>query len=204
MFTGIIEWLGTVRELRDVAEYRALRIAAPTELCAQLSPGDSIAVDGVCLTVVDRTRDAFEVHVVPETLRRTTIGSWTPGWTVNLELPLAMGQRLGGHWVQGHIDGTTPLLQIEELGETCQHTYELPEAWRPYVVEKGSIALNGVSLTVADRTERTFSVALIPYTLEKTNLSRLRPGDRVNVEVDVLAKYIYHLVEPYLKQFPSG
>ena len=200
MFTGLVEEMGEVYEVSDRGGVLELHIRARPEFLRRLAPGGSIAVDGICFTAVTVETETFAVQAVPETVRRTTAGAWKPGRRVNLELPLAAGAPLGGHWVQGHVDGTTVLESAERGRDTCVHVYRLPEAWRAWIVEKGSIALNGVSLTVAGLTPATFSVALIPVTLAKTNLGELQPGDLVNVEVDVLAKYIYHLVQPYLER----
>ena len=203
MFTGLIEYTGEVSALEWTNGIARLVVQAPSEILKQLKPGDSIAVDGVCLTVTERTGDCFQVEVIPETLSRTTIRSWGPGRRVNLELPCRPDTLLGGHLVQGHVDGVTRLKDVRHLGEAIEHLYERPPSWRPYIVEKGSIAINGVSLTVAEVTDEGFRVALIPATLEKTNLGTLAPGDVVNVEVDVIAKYIYHLMRPYLETFRS-
>lgn len=200
MFTGIIEYKGVVEALDWTNGIARLHIKAPDAVIEQLNIGDSIAVDGVCLTVVQRDSATFQVDVIPETLSRTTIRSWGPGRVVNLELPCRPETLLGGHLVQGHVDGVTRLMEIKRFGEAIEHIYSLPEAWRVYFVEKGSVAINGVSLTIAGVDNNSFRIALIPATLEKTNLGQLAPGDLVNVEVDVIAKYIYHLMRPYLEQ----
>jgi riboflavin synthase len=204
MFTGIIVACGrvTAREVRG-GNLR-LEVQVPPTWTEPLRVGDSIALDGVCLTVVARTEDRFVVEAVEETLRRTTLATWTVGRRVNLEPALRVGQVLGGHWVQGHVDGTTVLTDVVDRPGSRLHTYALPEAWRPYVVSKGSIAVNGVSLTVVDVTPTAFSVSLIPYTLEHTNLGDLQVGDAVNVELDILAKYVYAFVKPYLDRWPGG
>ena len=199
MFTGIVIGCGTVLERRDRDGNLRLRIALPQTVARSLHRGDSIALDGVCLTVTQRRGRTITVDVVPETRRRTTIATWMPGRRVNIELPLRAGQPLGGHWVQGHVDGTTVLLEKHVNPASVDHVYRLPEAWRPFVVEKGSIAVNGVSLTVAGLSKDTFRVSLIPFTLAHTNLGDLDVGDAVNVELDILGKYIYFLVQPYLE-----
>ncbi len=204
MFTGIVVAWGRVvaREVRD-GNLR-LEVEVPPGWAEPPGVGDSIAVDGVCLTVLARQADRFTVEAVEETLRRTTLATWTVGRRVNLEPALRVGQPLGGHWVQGHVDGTTVLTDVVDRAGSRLHVYALPEAWRPYVVPKGSIAVNGVSLTVVDVTPTAFSVSLIPYTLEHTNLGDLRVGDVVNVELDILAKYVYAFMKPYLDRWPGG
>ncbi|MCS7313268.1 MAG: riboflavin synthase [Acidobacteria bacterium] len=204
MFTGIIIACGRVKAREVQGGNLRLEIQVPPEWTEPLGRGDSIALDGVCLTVIARAGDHFVVEAVEETLQRTTLGTWTVGRRVNLEPALRAGQALGGHWVQGHVDGTTVLTDVVDRPGSRLHVYALPEAWQPYVVSKGSIAVNGVSLTVVDVAPTAFSVSLIPYTLEHTNLGDLQVGDAVNVELDILAKYIYALVKPYLKRWPGG
>ncbi len=199
MFTGIVIGCGTVVERRDTEGNLRLRIALPQTVARSLRKGDSIALDGICLTVTQRRGRMITVDVVPETQRRTTVGTWYPGRRVNIELPLRASQPLGGHWVQGHVDGTTVLLEKYTGPANVDHVYRLPAEWRPLVVEKGSIAINGVSLTVAGVSRDTFRVSLIPFTLAHTNLGDLDVGDTVNVELDILGKYIYVLVQPYLE-----
>lgn len=167
-----------------------LRIGHSPELSGLLSLGASLAVSGVCLTLVDMAPGISEVELAPETLRRTSLGDLKAGDELNLEPALRMGDPLGGHWVQGHVDGTLQVVDRRDLQEHRELAFELPEDLRPYVVEKGSVTLDGVSLTVSRLHPDTFEVALIPHTLEVTNLDRLQVGDRVNFEVDVLAKYV--------------
>jgi riboflavin synthase len=192
MFTGIVEEVGTVVAAGTRLEVRASKVTRDAE------PGASIAVNGVCLTVVDRAgEDPAEVlafDVSDETLRRTALGGLAPGHHVNLERPATLVQRLGGHLVQGHVDcvGRTVEVRPAEIG--VEMTFELPPGVFRYVVEKGSIAVDGVSLTVARAAEPLFAVALIPFTLEATNLGDKQTGDPVNVEVDVIAKYVEGLV----------
>lgn len=191
MFTGIVEELGTLTARTDGedAESSVIEVHAPT-VAADARHGDSIAVDGVCLTVTTRTADGFTADVMAETLARSTLGRLRPGDAVNLERAMRADARFGGHIVQGHVDATTTVLS-REPGERWEVvTFALPPQLRRYVVLKGSVALDGVSLTVSDRTDDTFSVSLIPTTLELTTLGARRPGDEVNVEVDVLAKYV--------------
>jgi riboflavin synthase len=183
VFTGLIQTTGRVA----AAGGGALRVDADLEL----SEGDSVAVNGVCLTATEVSQGGFAADVVDETLARTSLGSLEPGNRVNLELPLRASDRLGGHVVQGHVDG---LGTVEALGSDGVLRVSAGQDLLRYVVEKGSIAVDGVSLTVAEVDDDGFSVALIPETLERTTLGSLEPGDRVNLEVDVLAKYVEKLV----------
>jgi riboflavin synthase len=197
VFTGIVEELGevvTVDRRRDSAR---IRIRAAT-VTADAAHGDSIAVDGVCLTVADVSRDGagggeFTADVMPETLDRTSLGTLAPGHRVNLERPMTLGGRLGGHLVQGHVDGTGQILE-RVPGERWEVVrISLPAGVARYVVEKGSIAVDGVSLTVAGVTGTDFTVSLIPTTLALTTLGHKQPGETVNLEVDVIAKYVERL-----------
>jgi riboflavin synthase len=195
MFTGIVEGVGTVAELA-VAPDRSgarLRLAAPF-LAADLALGDSVAVNGCCVTVAGREPDGFSADLVAETLRRTALGRLRPGDRVNLERPLAAGGRLGGHLVQGHVDGVARLLERRPVGDGEELRVELPEPLARYVVEKGSIAIDGVSLTVAGLGPGWFGVALVPHTLQVTTLGQRRPGDPLQLEVDVVAKYVERLL----------
>ena len=187
MFTGLIAAKGTVRALRDG------RLRVESELAAELAPGDSVAVNGVCLTAVEANGAAFSAQVMPETLRRSSLGPLGPGDEVNLELPLRAGDRLGGHVVQGHVDGTGTVEDVREEGFARVVRIACDGALLRYLVEKGSIAVDGVSLTVASVDDGGFTVSLIPETLERTTLGRAVPGRVVNLEVDVLAKYIERL-----------
>lgn len=189
MFTGIVESIGTIRRATVVADGTWLVIAAP-ELARELDRGDSVSVDGVCLTATSSDRQVFQARAVPETIASTTLGNLGEGDRVNLELPLRADGRLGGHVVQGHIDGVGEIRQVVPEGDGSRVTVgSSPEILR-YVVHKGSVAVDGVSLTVAARTESGFEVALIPQTLEMTTLGRKSVGDRVNLEVDIMAKYV--------------
>jgi len=201
MFTGIVEELGEVVGLEELAEDAArLRLRGPV-VTADARHGDSIAVNGVCLTVVDVVDGAFTADVMKETLDRSALGGLQPGSPVNLERAVTMATRLGGHLVQGHVDGVG-----EILGRRPAEHWELVEISLPvelsrYVVEKGSIAVDGVSLTVAALEANSFTVSLIPTTLEATTLGQRAPGDRVNLEVDVLAKHVERLMQA---QKPGG
>jgi riboflavin synthase len=184
MFTGLVADKGTVRAIHDG------RLEVETALGAQLVSGDSVAVNGVCLTAVDPHVDGFAADVMPETLRRSSLGPLEPGAEVNLELPLRAGDRLGGHVMQGHVDGTATVEDVREDGNArVVRIAAAPELLR-YVVEKGSIAVDGVSLTVSAIDDSSFEVSLIPETLERTTLGQAAPGRIVNLEVDVLAKYV--------------
>jgi riboflavin synthase len=193
MFTGLVAMMGTVMRLTGEGAGKRLSVAAEL-LDESITLGESIAVNGVCLTVVDRIPGEATFQLAPETLLRTNLGDLTPGAPVNLERALRLGDRLGGHWVQGHVDGQGTLLRRELEGAWEQFVFQLPEEWCRYLASKGSVTLNGVSLTVVQAERETFSVALIPHTLQITNLGQLQPGARVNVEVDILAKYVERLL----------
>jgi riboflavin synthase len=201
MFTGIVEGTGTVVALTrsGTGDGARLEVDAPWPP-GELAVGDSVAVDGCCLTVVARTPGGFAADLVAETLRRTALGRLTKGARVNLERPLALGGRLGGHLVQGHVDGVGRVLERQRVGEGEEIRLELPEDLARYVVEKGSIAVDGVSLTVAAVGPDWFTVALVPHTLAATTLGGRGPGDPVHLEVDVVAKYVERLVQPWTAQ----
>jgi riboflavin synthase len=192
MFTGLVEDLGTLEELERTEEGARLRVSAG--LVAELREGDSIAVDGVCLTVTVVRDHSFQVDAMNETIERSALGALEHGARVNLELPLRASDRLGGHLVQGHVDGVGEVVEVVDQGIAKRVRVSAPHEVLRYVVEKGSIAVNGVSLTVVDAGERSFTVSLIPETLERTNLGTVEPGAVVNLEVDVLAKYVERLL----------
>ena len=193
MFTGIIDELGEVAAVESSPDGARLRIRA--ELAAELGEGDSVAVDGACLTATSVSADTFDADVMHQTLELTTLGGLEPGSRVNLELPLRASDRLGGHVVQGHVDGTGPVAEISDDGFAKRLRIELPEELLPYVVEHGSIAIQGISLTIAALTADAVEVSLIPETLERTTLGAAQPGDRLNVECDVLARYVRRQLE---------
>ena len=203
MFTGIIETTGRTEALRRTSSGMALTVSAP-EIAASLKPGDSIAVNGVCLTAVQSSGNAFECDLSPETVARTSFAKAKKGSRVNLERPLAVGARLGGHFVQGHVDGIGTLISMIPSGEGVVTTIEYPPELERYLVSKGSIAVDGISLTVASLQSNRFSVAIIPYTLEHTNLAEIRPGDKVNLEADILAKYFERFFQLGLGPARSG
>ncbi|MFL5908012.1 MAG: riboflavin synthase [Solirubrobacterales bacterium] len=188
MFTGIIEELGRVEAIDASEDGARLRIRAG--LASELGPGDSVSVNGACLTATSTGNGSFEADVMQQTLGLTTLGALETDSAVNLELPLRPTDRLGGHVVQGHVDGMATVVDLGDEGFAKRLRLELPEELRAYVVERGSIAIDGVSLTVAALTEDGLEVSLIPETLERTTLGRLQAGVRVNVECDVLARYV--------------
>lgn len=188
MFTGIIKELGSVEAVETSDEGARLRIRA--DLASDLASGDSIAVNGACLTATAVGDGDFQADVMHQTLSLTTLGELEASSRVNLELPLRATDRLGGHVVQGHVDGAATVADISADGFAMRLRIELPDELLPYVVERGSIAIEGVSLTVADLNGSTLEVSLIPETLERTTLGALGTGDRVNVECDVLARYV--------------
>jgi riboflavin synthase len=198
MFTGLIETVGRVQ--RVVPGAGATRLAIGTDLpLAAMRDGESVAVDGVCLTVAVRSAKVFEVDAVAETLSRTTIGSLLAGDPVHLERALVMGDRLGGHLVQGHVDAVTKVVALRRRGADLRLEVALPAALRGFVTPKGSIALHGVSLTVSAVKSRSFEVALIPETIARTKLGGLRAGDGLNVEVDLVARYLEALMRERLR-----
>ena len=199
MFTGIVQEVGRLRE-RDSS---GIRVEAETTL-AGLRDGDSIAVNGACLTVTARGDGWFSVDTMPETLRRTSLGSLRPGDPVNLEPALTLTTPLGGHFTQGHVDATGSLVDAQPEGEAVLMRFSMPQRLARYVVEKGFIAVDGVSLTVVDCTEESFLVSVVEYTLKHTNLGHRAPGDPVNLEVDILAKYVEKLLQPRVQQEPSA
>ena len=198
MFTGLVEALGRVERVAVENAGRRLTIAWPGGNAPRdpLALGESVAVNGCCLTVVaiEPNGDVFDVQAGPETLLRTNLGSKSPGDGVNLERALRVGDRLGGHFVQGHVDATAVLRERRPDGEWEFLAFNLDPEWDPLMVAKGSIAVDGVSLTLVDVAPGGFSVMLIPHTLAATTLGTLRPGDRVNIELDMLAKHVRKLV----------
>jgi riboflavin synthase len=192
VFTGLVETTARVSSIDPDGDGTRLEVETP--LAAELRQGDSIAVNGVCLTAVDPDAQRFKADVMAETLRRSSLGPLQEGDSVNVELPLRAGDRLGGHVVQGHVDGTGTVAEVRDEGFARLVTIAAEPALLRYVVEKGSIAVDGVSLTVAEVDDGGFTVSLIPETLERTTLGQAAPGRVVNLEVDVLAKYVEKLV----------
>ena len=203
MFTGIVETLGTVDSIDSTGQSSRLVVRATA--FDDIAHGDSIAVNGVCLTATDLEGDTFGADVMAETLRRTSLGSLVAGDVVNLERAVTASTRLGGHVVQGHVDGVGHLTRRAPGGQSPDKQFdeigiELPASLLPYVVEKGSIAIDGVSLTVAAIDGGEITIGLIPETLQRTTLGRRGVGDAVNIEVDVMAKYVERLLEARLQQ----
>jgi riboflavin synthase len=193
VFTGIVRELGTVVEVDEAAGGRALVVSAP-ETAARTKLGDSVAIDGVCLTATRIDGRCIAFHAVPETISRSTLGELEANEPVNVEPALRAGEELGGHYVQGHVDAVGRIQSVEAEGEGLRVFVEAPDDVLRYCVEKGSITVDGVSLTVAELADDAFAVALVPHTLEGTTLSELRPRQRVNLEADVLAKYVERLL----------
>ena len=194
MFTGIVEEVGTIRQIESRADYQRTTIAAKQVLNG-VKKGDSIAVEGACHTVVHFDADTFVIESVAETLQRTTLGDCRVGSRVNLERSLKLGDRLDGHLVAAHIDGVGRVKDRTESSDQIAFEFEVPSDLAPYIAEKGSVTVNGISLTVISVTDRTFSIAAIPHTLKVTTLSEKYPGDRVNIEVDMIARYLERLLQ---------
>jgi riboflavin synthase len=193
MFTGLIEATGTIDRATTAATGLQLRVA--TGLGADLTAGDSIAVNGVCLTVALAARDGFDAIVSPETLRVTTLGTLEPGHLVNLERPLKADARLGGHFVLGHVDGVGRIRSLDADGDCYWLDVETPTALAPLVILKGSITVDGISLTVADLLDDRVRIQIVPFTFAHTALKAARAGDSVNIEADVIGKYVARLMQ---------
>lgn len=194
MFTGLIQEVGTVAGIQETDRGRQLQVLAP-QIAATLKMGESISVNGCCLTVVAQHRDQMKFDLLEETLRRTNLGSLHAKSRVNLERALAADGSIGGHFVQGHVDCTSRILDFKKDGTDHRLEIELPSEFAPYVVSKGSIAVDGISLTVAEVSERSFVVWIIPHTRAQTNLETAHPGDMVNLEFDLIAKYVERMLD---------
>lgn len=194
MFTGLIEELGRVAEVLERPAGRRFWIAA-SHVLDDAHVGDSIACCGCCLTAVAVEPGRFAVEAVPETLRRTTLGEWRPETAVNLERSMKLGDRLGGHLVQGHVDAVGEVTAVTPEGDGCRVTLSLPRELHRFVAQKGSLSIDGVSLTVAGLTDAGCEIAYIPHTLRVTSAGGYRPGTRVNLEVDLLARYLARMLE---------
>jgi riboflavin synthase len=192
VFTGLVQGLGRIGAIERSGD--GARVTIETPLVSELRAGDSVAVNGVCLTAASLQNGSFVADAMNETLWRTSLGALEPGAQVNLELPLRAADRLGGHVVQGHVDAVGAIVDMVDDGFARRIRIEAPPDLLRYVIEKGSIAVDGVSLTVAELDSRSFTVSLIPETLQRTNLGHAGIGDRVNLEVDVLAKYVEKLI----------
>jgi riboflavin synthase len=202
MFTGIILHAATIESLERLDNGARLRLR--TTFDEPFVRGESLAVNGVCLTVLPDSDGSIVTDVSDETLAKTTLGALAPDARVNAERALTLGDRLGGHMVQGHVDCTGTLTSIAHEGEFAVYRWSFPREFADLVVSKGSIAVDGVSLTVVEPDETTFGAALIPETLRRTNLGTSRAGDRVNLELDMMAKYVRNLVAPYLAGMRAG
>lgn len=193
MFTGIVTDLGRVRSIRNEGDTR-IEIATAYDTAA-IPIGASIACSGVCLTVIDRAAGWFAVQASAETLSCTTLGDWREGTPVNLERALRLGDELGGHLVSGHVDGVGTILSITPEGDSRRFLFDAPAALARFIAPKGSVAIDGISLTVNEVSSSRFGVNIIPHTWTVTNLGAARPGDRVNLEIDLLARYVARLME---------
>ncbi len=191
MFTGLIETAGRIERVESRASGRAMRIA--TDMARELAPGDSVSVNGVCLTVVTHDHAGFDAEVSPETLRVTTLGEFAAGRAVNLERPLRADARLGGHFVLGHVDAVGRISGVRVEGDYHWVDVEFPPTMAPYLIPKGSVAVDGISLTVAALGSTSFGVQLVPFTWTHTALHAARIGDAVNLEGDVIGKYVARL-----------
>lgn len=188
MFTGIIETTGKIVSVEQQGNNKTFTVASP--ISGELKTDQSVSHNGVCLTVEQVIDNQHRVTAVRETLDKTDLNAWQPGDTVNLERCLAFNGRLDGHVVQGHVDATAICTDVKEMNGSWQFSFEFPAEFAPYIIEKGSISLNGISLTVFNVTRNGFSVAIIPYTYEHTNIQFLQPGSTVNLEFDVIGKYV--------------
>ena len=202
MFTGLIEELGVVRSIKKNAEGAYIVVGA-SKILADLKIGDSVSVNGPCLTVTSFNQDSFTVFAMPETLKKSTLGGLTAGEKVNLERAMTLGGRLGGHLVSGHIDAVVTLTGRNPQGGAIILDFEAPHTLMRYIVTKGSVSLDGVSLTVVDTAESSFSVGLIPHTSAETTLGYRKIGLSVNLEVDLIGKYVEKMLTPRLET-PGG
>lgn len=193
MFTGIIETLGTVQQIKKDADN--LHVTVSSAITNELKIDQSVSHNGICLTVVSIDNDSYTVTAIRETILKTNIGDWKTGDTINLERAMLMGSRLDGHIVQGHVDQTGICKSVREANGSWYYTFEYDDSLNNITIEKGSITVNGVSLTVVDSKKNEFSVAIIPYTHEHTNFSSFQAGTRINLEFDVIGKYVTRLYE---------
>ena len=198
MFTGLVEEIGRVRSLRQMENSVVLSIGATT-VREGMSLGDSVSIDGACLTVTALDAEGFEVGLAPETLRRTALEDVRESSPVNLERAVRVGDRLGGHYVQGHVDATASIIGFRPEGDSVIATFEVPDSIAPYIVEKGFVAIDGISLTVTHRQDSKFSVALVAYTRDHVALANKALSQRVNIEADIIAKYVESLLASRLQ-----
>jgi riboflavin synthase len=194
MFTGIIEEVGSVRELRTVSGGARMTVSC-ARVWKELETGESVSVNGVCLTAVEMGQGYFVADVSAESLSRSTLGGMRRGRALNLERALGLNSRLGGHIVQGHVDGIGAVKSVERSGEGALYAFSYPPELGRYLVEKGSIAVDGISLTISSLGDGEFVTAIIPHTVEETDLKDLKPGDKVNLEVDIIAKYVQRFLD---------
>ena len=194
MFTGLIREIGIVRVVNRQSGGAEFTVHAP-KIASEIAPGDSVAVNGVCTTITSVHSDDFQFTAAPETLKKTTLSTWRTNTKVNLERPLKVGDSLDGHWVLGHVDGTVKIKKIHPRGDSILLTVELTKELSPYVVPRGSIALDGVSLTVAQLEGLAVTVSLVPHTLQETNFGDRRAGDQVNIETDILGKHVVQFLQ---------
>jgi riboflavin synthase len=199
VFTGLIEEVGVVSRIT-----RTEVAILATKVLEDIALGDSVSVDGACLTVVAYDGEGLVAEVSPETLERTTLGRVKPGWGVNLERAARVGDRLGGHFVLGHVDGVGRVESVDKQGKFSLWRFQAPADVSRYLVPKGSVAVDGISLTVVEPAGETFGVAIIPATIENTTLPNRNPGDPVNLEADILGKHVYHYLAPQMKDGASG
>ena len=193
MFTGLVEEIGTIKEYKSIPDGKEAWIEGHIVI-EDLKKDDSISCSGICLTVVETENQLFKVQLVNETLNKTTAKSWNNGTKLNLERALLPTSRMGGHFVQGHVDGTVEILDILPMNDSAVWHFNLPENLRSFLVDKGSICLDGISLTIVEKFDNYFTVALIPHTLSVTTWGQKRVNDLVNIEVDIMAKYIQNLM----------
>ena len=193
MFTGLVEEIGTIKEYKSIPDGKEAWIEGHIVI-EDLKKDDSISCSGICLTVVETENQLFKVQLVNETLNKTTAKSWNNGTKLNLERALLPTSRMGGHFVQGHVDGTVEILDILPMDDSAVWHFSLPENLQLFLVDKGSICLDGISLTIVEKFDNYFTVALIPHTLSVTTWGQKRVNDLVNIEVDIMAKYIQNLM----------
>ena len=193
MFTGLVEEIGTIKEYKSIPDGKEAWIEGHIVI-DDLKKDDSISCSGICLTVVETENQLFKVQLVNETLKKTTAKSWNNGTKLNLERALLPTSRMGGHFVQGHVDGTVEILDIVPMDDSAVWHFSLPENLQSFLVDKGSICLDGISLTIVEKFDNYFTVALIPHTLSVTTWGQKRVNDLVNIEVDIMAKYIQNLM----------
>ena len=193
MFTGLVEEIGTIKEYKSIPDGKEAWIEGHIVI-EDLKKDDSISCSGICLTVVETENQLFKVQLVNETLNKTTAKSWNNGTKLNLERALLPTSRMGGHFVQGHVDGTVKILDIIPMEDSAVWHFNIPEKLQSFLVDKGSICLDGISLTIVEKFDQYFTVALIPHTLSVTTWGQKRVNDLVNIEVDIMAKYIQNLM----------